>query len=580
MCRKPRLRGKPTLLKKPILPVTPGQFKKIGPAFFDPERARAARFPRAVRAIIAQAPPVLSLARIFSQFEQLRGVSVHSLSAMKPISKSFVGFVTGLTGLLAVVALCHVNFKLFGKDAAPEIKVEKDPVIRDSRTVTSYAPIVKTAAPSVVNIFTTRIVRNTWRGNPLFQLFGGGEEQNDRPATHKEESLGSGVIVSANGYILTANHVVDDADVIKVAINNTGKQYAARVVGKDKLSDVAVLKIDAKDLPAITLSDSDQLEVGDVVLAIGDPFGVGQTVTMGIISALGRNVEGFGQYEDFIQTDAAINPGNSGGALVDAEGRLVGINTAIISPSEGNSGIGFAVPVNLARHVMEQLISGGKVTRGFLGVSPTDLTPDLASEFNVPAQGGALVNDVFPNTPAKKAGVKSGDVIVSLNGKAIADANSLSLIVSELSPGTSVELKVYRDGSPKTIKVMLGELPGSFSKTDEDNSGNDTSSTTDSLDGVTVGDLDADARQELHAPDPLKGVVVDDVQPDSNAAEAGLEKGDVIVEINHHPVITTDDAIRLCKDAKGDHILLKVWHREAPDFARTRFLSVDNTKSK
>ena len=232
---------------------------------------------------------------------------------------------------------------------------------------------------------------------------------------------------------------------------------------------MAVLKIDAKDLPAITLADSDQLEVGDVVLAIGNPFGLDHTVTMGIISALGRNgLPGFNQYQDFIQTDAAINPGNSGGALVDAEGRLVGINTAIISRSGGNQGIGFAVPINMARRVMERLISGGKVVRGYLGILLQDIDAGLAKSFNLPSQNGALVGNVSTNTPAEKAGIKAGDVIIEFNGKDITDRSSLQLAVSECLPGTPATVKLFRDGHEKLITVTLAELPSSLTQSQND----------------------------------------------------------------------------------------------------------------
>ena len=506
---------------------------------------------------------------------------------MNQISKSLAGFITGLTGLLAVVALCHLN--LWGKDVASVVKVETTPVSRDPHSLTSFAPVVKMAAPSVVNIFTTRIVqeqvqRNPFHSDPFFrQFFGGGDGDGteDNPRTRKEGSLGSGVIVSPNGYILTANHVVEDADVIKVSIEGSKKEFTAHVIGKDKPSDVAVLKIDATGLPAIILADSEQLQVGDIVLAIGDPFGVGQTVTSGIISALGRNGLGFGRYEDFIQTDAAINPGNSGGALVDAEGRLVGINTAIISPNNGDEGgsvgIGFAVPVNLARHVMERLIADGRVTRGYLGLSLDDLTPDLADEFNLPGQSGALVDDVMPNTPAQRAGLKSGDVITSVNGKDIVDANTLTLIIAESSPGSTAKLNILRDGKPGTVDVILGVLPGSAGENNPA-SLQTNRSTTDSLDGVTVDDLNRAVRRELGAPASLQGALVREVEDDSNAAQAGLVRGDVIMEINHHTVVDADSAIRWCESVKGDHILLKVWHHFPGDLAHTRFLSVDNTK--
>ena len=494
--------------------------------------------------------------------------------------------------MLALAALFHFN--LWGKDAAPDVKLENTPVNRELRPVASFAPIVKKAAPSVVNIYSTRIVqerprRNPFRDDPFFrQFFGDQLPQDGQARSRKEESLGSGVIISGDGYILTANHVVEGADEIKVAVNGNKKEFTAKVIGRDNPTDVAVLKIDATGLPAVTLADSDQLEVGDIVLAIGNPFGVGQTVTMGIVSALARSGLGFNGYEDFIQTDAAINPGNSGGALVDAEGRLVGINTAIISPganslspdaSGGNVGIGFAVPVNLARHVMDRLISGGKVARGYLGIFPQDITPDLAQEFNLPMnQSGALVGDVFLNTPAEKAGLKSGDVITAINGKEVEDAHSLSLTVSECAPGATVAVKFLRDGATKTVSMVLAELPGSTTRAETQTGSPGVKTTADSLDGVTVDDLTVRIRRQLQVPSAFKGVVVTAVAADSNAAEADLQQGDVIIEINHQALATTEDAIRLCTNAKGDHILLKIWRRDEGLTGGTRFLSVDNTK--
>ena len=329
---------------------------------------------------------------------------------MKWYSRSLAGFLSAIAGALVMVACFHLTS--WGKGGEPAIKVETAPVNRDAKLGASFAPVVKKAAPSVVNIYSTHIVherlmRNPLLNDPFFRQFFGDQLPNDnRERTRREQSLGSGVIISPDGYILTANHVVEGADEIKVLLPDNKKECLARVIGTDPPTDVAVLKIDAKNLPAITLADSDQLEVGDVVLAIGDPFGLEHTVTMGIISALGRKgIPGFNQYQDFIQTDAAINPGNSGGALVDVEGRLVGINTAILSRTGGNQGIGFAVPVNMARRVMERLISGGKVVRGYLGIFSQDIDASLAKSFNLPSQNGALVGNVFSNTPAEKAGM-------------------------------------------------------------------------------------------------------------------------------------------------------------------------------
>ena len=503
---------------------------------------------------------------------------------MRHYYKSLVGFLSGIAGALVVAGLLFLTAS--ARESEPAIKVETTPVNRDARLGASFAPVVKRAAPSVVNIYSTHIVhirpmRNPLFGDPFFRQFFGNQFQNGgRELTRREQSLGSGVIVSPDGYILTANHVVDGADEIEVAIANNKKEFTARVVGTDPPTDMAVLKIDATNLPAITLGDSDQLEVGDIVLAIGNPFRVGQTVTMGIVSALGRSgLTGFNQYQNFIQTDAAINPGNSGGALVDAEGRLVGINTAII-PNEngGNQGIGFAVPINMARRVMELLIAGGKVTRGDLPILIQDITPRLAESLNLPDQKGALVSDVFSNTTAEKAGIKSGDVIIGFNGKEITDVNSFQLAVSESTPGSSAAVKLLRNGHPQTVTVMLTEPPAEAAP-----GGNDQKTTAsakpmiDALAGVAVADLEPEVRRQLGMPPGAQGALVSNVEPASNSADAGLQYGDVIMEIDRQPVSNSSDAVKLGRQARGDQILLKIWRRQG-DPAGTCYLSVANTK--
>ena len=502
---------------------------------------------------------------------------------MRHYYRPWVGFLSGIAGALVVAGLFFLTSS--ARESEPAIKVETTPVNRDARLGASFAPVVKRAAPSVVNIYSTHIVhirpmRIPVFVDPVFRQFFGNQFPNDgREHTRREQSLGSGVIISPDGYILTANHVVDGADEIEVAIADNKKEFTARVVGTDPPTDVAVLKIDAKDLPAVALGDSDQLEVGDIVLAIGNPFRVGQTVTMGIVSALGRSgLTGFNQYQNCIQTDSAINPGNSGGALVDSEGRLVGINTAIISSTRGSEGVGFAVPINMARHVMERLIAGGKVTRGDLPILLQDITPGLAKSFDLPDQKGALVSDVFPNTLAEKAGIKSGDVIISFNGKDITDVHSFQLAVSECAPGSSAAVKLLHNGRPETVTVTITELP-----VETASGGNDQKKTAfakpmiDALAGVTVADLEPEVRRQLRMAPGAQGALVSNVEPASNSAEAGLQYGDVIMEINRLPVRNAEDAKQLGRQDKSDQILLKIWRRQ-DNLAGTCYLSVDNTR--
>ena len=389
------------------------------------------------------------------------------------------------------------------------------------------------------------------------------------------------MIVSPDGYILTANHVVEGADKVKVALASGEKEFDAKVIGTDPATDTAVLKVDGKNLPAITIADSDKLEVGDVVLAVGNPFGVGQTVTMGIVSALGRGGFGINNYENFIQTDAAINLGNSGGPLVDAEGRLVGINTWIISGSGGSQGLGFAVPINMARYAMERLISDGKVARGYLGLwLQPDMSPELAKQFNLPNMNGALVTTVDPESPAGKAGFKEGDFVIEFNGLKVKDMRQLRLLVSQTAPGRKVTLRLLRDGKEKTLTATLGEMPKEeLARNGQLQPGERGQSKTDALDGVEVTDLDAQARREADIPNQVRGALVTKVEEDSNAAEAGLRAGDVIIEINRQAVHNSDEAVALSEKVKGDRILLRVW-RGGEGRGGMLFLSVDNTKRK
>ncbi len=478
--------------------------------------------------------------------------------------------------MLAVLAVSH--FTLWARDnQPPAINVSSAPLNRDPKLGNSYASIVKKAAPSVVNIYSSRYVKQRYFRTPMMSdpYF----RQMER--TRRENWLGSGIIVTPDGYILTANHVVEGADEIKVGISDDKTEYSAKIIGNDSATDIAVLKISAKNLPAITLGDSSQLEVGDVVLAIGNPFGLGQTVTRGIISALGRSLpdtdEGnsIRHYQDFIQTDASINKGNSGGALVDAEGRLIGINDAIVSPSGTSAGVGFAVPINLARSVLEGIINGGRVARGYLGIHPQDLDAGLARVFGVANSGGALIAEVGEGSPAEKAGLKSGDVIVALNGKKISGAENFNVTVAQLPPGSPVNLEIIRGGLGKKIAATLGELPDENVVPAKMNHPPADTGKADMLGGVSVHNLDGRTRRLLGIPSDLIGALVIEVGQDSNAAEAGLRVNDLIVEINREPVKTAEDAIRFCEASRAEQILVKVM-RPTNEGPATRFLSVNN----
>ncbi|NDC09849.1 MAG: Do family serine endopeptidase [Oxalobacteraceae bacterium] len=391
--------------------------------------------------------------------------------------------------------------------------------------------------------------------DPFLRRFFGDGRMPRGMQTPRQEGLGSGVIVTADGYILTNNHVVDRANTVKVALQD-GREFTAKVIGTDPKTDLAVIKIDVTGLPAVSMADSDQAEVGDAVLAIGNPFGIGQTVTTGIVSATGRSALGL-DYEDFIQTDAAINPGNSGGALVDVQGRLLGINTAILSRSGGNQGIGFAIPTNLARDVMESLIRDGKVVRGYLGVMIQDLNPTLAKKFNVEGKNGALIGDVSAKSPAQKAGLEAGDVITEFAGKAVIDSRHLKLQVARVKPGQEVPVKLLRDGAEKTLTVSVGELPNSdrLAKNDRTGAANDDGT----LNGVAVDDLDGNARREYRIPGNVSGALVTSVDEDSAAYAAGLRPGDVILEIDRQKVASAQDAVRLTETSKEKTTLVKVW---------------------
>jgi serine protease Do len=395
--------------------------------------------------------------------------------------------------------------------------------------------------------------------DPMFRQFFGGDSnrrfRTPRQAPElREKGLGSGVVMTQDGYILTNNHVVDGASTVTVTLADK-REFKAKVIGTDPKSDIAVLKIDASNLPCITIADSSKVQVGDYALAVGDPFGVGQTVTMGIVSATGRSHLGIEDYEDFIQTDAPINPGNSGGALVNDRGELIGINTAIIAHgSEGNQGIGFAIPANMARNVMEQIVEHGKVTRAYLGIVPQDVTPDIAKQFGEKEARGALVANVSAGSPAQKSGLERGDIILDVNGKPVADSNALRMTISMMAPDTDAKLKVLRNGSEREIAVKLGTMPTERAAANSEEKSNGSASSA--LSGVSVEDLDAQSANELGLSPNTKGVVVTNVDPSSQAAEAGLRRGDVIQEVNRQPVKNTADFERAMRNSKDKALLL------------------------
>ncbi len=406
---------------------------------------------------------------------------------------------------------------------------------------------------TVVTVFTEK----TFKAPSFFDgdlFFGIPNESNGRE--YRQQGLGSGVIVSENGYILTNNHVVEGADTIQVRLMNE-KTLAAKVIGTDLKTDIAVLKVDAEKLPAIKIGDSDRLQVGEIVMAIGSPMSqyLAHTVTHGIVSAKGRSNVGLAEYEDFIQTDAAINPGNSGGALINLNGELVGINTAIISRSGGFQGIGFAVPVNLAKNIMESLIKYGSVTRGWLGVYIQDVNEEMAKAMKLPLTEGSLVSQTVKNGPADEAGVEQGDFIVEFNGRKISSTKQLRNEVAATAPDTSVEIKLLRDGKEKVLKVKLGKLEtGAINQ--------ETKEQLEKIFGLKVAPFDEELANKYGLDNSLNGVVITDVDTNSSAYRVGLSEGDLIVAINSRRIGGIEDFNNLIQEfKKGDTVYLRIVRR-------------------
>ena len=422
----------------------------------------------------------------------------------------------------------------------------------------AYERIAKAVSPAIVAIESTQVIKvqqSPFMNDPFFrQFFGNIFPQ--LPRNQRERALGSGVIVSPDGYIVTNNHVIAKAAEIEVTLSDKRK-FKGKVVGADPQTDVAVIKIEGTNLPTAPFGDSDQLKVGDTVMAFGNPFEQYFTVTRGSVSALGRSGMGIEGFENFIQTDAAINPGNSGGALVNVQGQVVGINTAILSGNSGpggeggSVGIGFAIPSNMAKHVMEDLVKTGKVSRGYLGVHITPLDEGLAKQFNVPDTAGALADDVTAGGPADKAGLKNGDVIRKLNGHVIEDPGQLTAEVTNLSPGSVATLDILRDGQPMTLKVTLGARPSDLSA----QAGGGGGVQQGTLRGITVENLTPSIRDQLGLPSNVMGVVISQVDPNSPAGQYGLQEGDVIESINRQAVRNTSDFNKLAAQAKGQTLL-------------------------
>lgn len=423
-----------------------------------------------------------------------------------------------------------------------------------------FSSVIGPVLPSVVNISSTKITKQQpnapgFFDDPMLRQFFGDQSAppSAAPQMQREFSLGSGVIINPDGYILTNNHVVEGSSDVEVFTQERQK-FKAKVIGTDPRTDVAILKIDASGLTAVTFGDSSKLKVGDLVFAIGDPFGIGETATTGIVSATGRGLGGaIEQYEDFIQTDAAINPGNSGGALIDLHGDLIGINTAILAGGGGgNQGVGFAIPVDMARNVMDQIVEHGKVIRGYLGVSIQAVDPDLAKAFGLPRGGGALVGDVSPDSPAAKAGVQRGDVILELDGQAVNGPNDLSVRISEMPPGSVAHLKIFRNGQPRDLNVTLVENV-------EKAAGAQTNGpAATAMKGLQVEDLTPQISQQLGLPSSTSGVVVTNVDPSSSAAAVGIQQGDVIEEANRKPVHNVNEFEQAIGTSGNQAVLLLV----------------------
>lgn len=430
------------------------------------------------------------------------------------------------------------------------------------RSAKAFSSVVKKAGPAVVHVGVEKSVKNSLQqgpmdffNDPFFERFFGPQfrhpQQEDQPREFKQRAAGSGFIISPEGLILTNNHVVGDADSITIRLADE-REFKAKVIGTDPQSDVALIKIDAKDLPVLPLGDSDKLEVGEWVIAIGSPFELNQTVTVGVVSAKGRSRMGISDYENFIQTDAAINPGNSGGPLLNIHGEVIGMNTAIFSRSGGYMGIGFAIPINMAQNIQEQLLKHGKVTRGWLGVVIQDVTDELAKSFSLANTHGVLISEVTPDSPADKAGLLQGDVIVKLNGTETKDVTVLRNKVALIPPGTEINIELVRDGKTKKLTVTIGEQPENFGKAGF--TGDDSLHPM----GLILQDLTKELAEQFNYAED-QGVLIADVEPESPADMAGLKAGQLIEEVNKNRIHNLQQLKKVLEGSKnGDQVLLRI----------------------
>ena len=489
----------------------------------------------------------------------------------------------GIGVVIGVVVASEMGWMPFGHavpEAPPVRSAQVPPAVvpgvppNHTNNSSGFVHVAKAVKPAVVNVFSTRTGRVEGPhampfDDPFFRRFFGDEffRRFEQPPQRKERGMGSGVIVEANGLIVTNNHVVAKSDEIKVFLSDK-REFKAKLVGTDAKTDIAVLRIEAEHLPTIAWADSDKLEVGEFVLAVGNPFGLTQTVTLGIVSALGR-AAGIAEYEDFIQTDAAINPGNSGGALVNTNAELVGINTAIFSQSGGNMGIGFAVPSNLARSVVDQLVKHGKVVRGWLGVSIQDLSAELAPQFGLSEPKGALINEVLDDSPAKKAGLERGDVIVEYDGKAVENPTQLRNAVAQTGVGKKVVIKFIRDKKSREVDVTIVEQPKNIAQRGEDEA--EAGAATGTLSDLDVRELTPELAERFGASPNERGVAIMKVRAGGLAERAGLKEGDVIVEVNRQPTVTLKAYERVvAKLGKGQTVLLLIKRQGRPFFVTLR----------